>query len=64
MSSSRSVAAARARRAPETSQSSLKPQMAQQRQPMQQQQMQQQQMQQQQMMNRMPGMIFNVNVRC
>ena len=37
MSSSRSVAAARARRAPETpSQSSLKPQMAQQRQPMQQ----------------------------
>jgi hypothetical protein len=39
MSSSRSVAAARARRAPETSsQSSLKPQMAQQRQPMQQQQ--------------------------
>ena len=44
MSSSRSVAAARARRAPETpSQSSLKPQMAQQRQPMQQ-PMQQQQM--------------------
>jgi hypothetical protein len=41
MSSSRSVAAARARRAPETpSQSSLKPQMAQQRQPMQQQQQQ------------------------
>jgi hypothetical protein len=40
MSSSRSVAAARARRAPETpSQSALKPQMAQQRQPMQQQQM-------------------------
>ena len=39
MSSSRSVAAARARRAPETpSQSALKPQMAQQRQPMQQQQ--------------------------
>ena len=38
MSSSRSVAAARARRAPETpSQSSLKPQMAQQRQPQQQQ---------------------------
>jgi hypothetical protein len=37
MSSSRSVAAARARRAPETSaQSALKPQMAQQRQPMQQ----------------------------
>jgi hypothetical protein len=37
MSSSRSVAAARARRAPETpSQSTLKPQMAQQRQPMQQ----------------------------
>jgi hypothetical protein len=31
---------------------------------MQQPQMQQQQMQQQQMMNRMPGMIFNVNVRC
>ena len=42
MSSSRSVAAARARRAPETpSQSALKPQMAQQRQPMQQQQQQQ-----------------------
>jgi hypothetical protein len=42
MSSSRSVAAARARRAPETSsQSTLKPQMAQQRQPMQQQQQQQ-----------------------
>ena len=41
MSSSRSVAAARARRAPETpSQSALKPQMAQQRQPMQQQQQQ------------------------
>jgi hypothetical protein len=41
MSSSRSVAAARARRAPETpSQSTLKPQMAQQRQPMQQQQQQ------------------------
>ena len=40
MSSSRSVAAARARRAPETpSQSTLKPQMAQQRQPMQQQQL-------------------------
>ena len=40
MSSSRSVAAARARRAPETpSQSSLKPQMAQQRQPLQQQQL-------------------------
>lgn len=40
MSSSRSVAAARARRAPETpSQSALKPQMAQQRQPMQQQQL-------------------------
>ena len=39
MSSSRSVAAARARRAPETpSQSAFKPQMAQQRQPMQQQQ--------------------------
>ena len=39
MSSSRSVAAARARRAPETpSQSSLKPQMGQQRQPLQQQQ--------------------------
>jgi hypothetical protein len=31
---------------------------------MQQPQMQQQQMQQQQMMNRMPGMIFNVNVKC
>ena len=43
MSSSRSVAAARARRAPETpSQSSLKPQMAQQRQPMQQPMQQQQ----------------------
>jgi hypothetical protein len=42
MSSSRSVAAARARRAPETSsQSAFKPQMAQQRQPMQQQQPQQ-----------------------
>lgn len=42
MSSSRSVAAARARRAPETSssQSAFKPQMAQQRQPMQQQQQQ------------------------
>ena len=41
MSSSRSVAAARARRAPETpSQSALKPQMAQQRQPMQQPQQQ------------------------
>ena len=41
MSSSRSVAAARARRAPETpSQSSLKPQMGQQRQPLQQQQQQ------------------------
>jgi len=40
MSSSRSVAAARARRAPETpSQSALKPQMTQQRQPMQQQQL-------------------------
>ena len=40
MSSSRSVAAARARRAPETpSQSSLKPQMGQQRQPQQQQQL-------------------------
>ena len=40
MSSSRSVAAARARRAPETpSQSSLKPQMGQQRQPLQQQQL-------------------------
>ena len=49
MSSSRSVAAARARRAPETSaQSSLKPQMAQQRQPMQQPMQQQQQQQQQQ----------------
>jgi hypothetical protein len=46
MSSSRSVAAARARRAPETSsssQSAFKPQMPQQRQPMQQQQQQQQQ---------------------
>ncbi len=43
MSSSRSVAAARARRAPETpSQSAFKPQMAQQRQPMQQQQQPQQ----------------------
>jgi hypothetical protein len=40
MSSSRSVAAARARRAPETpSQSALKPQMGQQRQPLQQQQL-------------------------
>ena len=52
MSSSRSVAAARARRAPETSsQSSLKPQMAQQRQPMQQPMQQQQQQQQQQASN-------------
>jgi hypothetical protein len=56
MSSSRSVAAARARRAPETSQSSLKPQMAQQRQPMQQQQMQQQQMQQQKVASGKPPM--------
>jgi hypothetical protein len=47
MSSSRSVAAARARRAPETSsssQSAFKPQMPQQRQPMQQQQQQQSKM--------------------